>query len=343
VTGPRSEEPDWLVAGGWQRADDAHPVDGGVPAYRAVFKTLRVIFSGRVELSWPNLLVRFDHGTVEVGGMDLPGALPARAPGRWVLPEVGALVEVSPGIRQYDPTINLAFHFAARQDELERASYVELLLKTDATEPRTQLVEGRRKLAAVKVMLDLRFGSRLLGLLLTEEVGTLFEDWHFNRQLSTDQLGAESQLAVVGVEAAELEKWAHEVIDDFTSRPQPARSRFGLACEWYWTAIHSEEPVMRFLELWFAVEVTAMPNTTNVRPVRERLAAICGNTADEWEAFVGQLYGRRSRLAHGSEARHVTDAEVLDLRVLVEVLLEAELGHPNPERVAELRGRASLS
>ena len=343
MTGPYSEEPDWLVAGGWQRADAAHPVDGGVPAYRAVFKTLRVIFSGRVELSWPNLLVRFDHGTVDVGGMDLPGALPARLPNRWVLPEVGELVEVSPGVRRYDPTINMAFHFAARQDALEHVSYVELLLKTDATEPRSQLVEGRQKLAALKVMLDLRFGSRLLGLPLTEEAGTLFDDWHFNRQLSTDQLAAESQLAAVGVETGDLEQWAHEVIDDFMRRSQPARSRFGLACEWYWTAIHAEEPVMRFLQLWFAVEVAAMPNTTNVRPVRERLAQLCGNTADEWEVFIGQLYGKRSRLAHGNETRRVTDAEVLDLRTLVEVLLEAELGHANPDRVAELRRRAGLS
>ena len=343
MSDPHNEEPDWLVAGGWQRADAAHPVDGGVPAYRAVFKTLRMIFSGRVDWIWPNLLVRFDHGSVEIGGMDLPGAVPARAPNRWVLPECGELVEITPGVRRYDPTINMVFQFAARQDELEHVSYVEFLLKTDTDEPRAQLVEGRRRLAALKVILELCFGSRLLGLLLTEEAGNVFSDWHFNRQLNTDQLGAESQLSAVGLEAATLESWARQVIDDFMQRPSAARGRFGLACEWYWTAIHSDEPVMRFLELWFAVEVAAMPNTTNVRPVRERLAEICGNTPADWELFVGKLYGKRSRLAHGNEARQVTETEVRDVRTLVEVLLEAELGNANPHRIAALRRCAGLS
>jgi hypothetical protein len=237
----------------------------------------------------------------------------------------------------------MVFQFAARQDELEHVSYVEFLLKTDAKDPRGQLVEGRQMLAALKDILELCFGSRLLGLLLTEEAGRLFDDWHFNRQLNTDQLGAESQLPAVGLEAAGLENWAHEVIDDFMRRPPPERSRFGLACEWYWTAIHSEEPVMRFLELWFAVEVAAMPNTTNIRPVRERLAEICGDTPADWEVFVGQLYRKRSRLAHGSEARQVTETEVRNVRTLVEVLLEAELGPTSPDRIAELRRLAGLS
>ena len=342
MTPPHNEEPDWLVAGGWQRADGAHPLDGGVPAYRVVFKTLRLILSGRVELLWPNLLVRFDHGTVEIGGMDLPGAVPARVPNRWVLPERGELVEVSPGIRRYEPTINMMFQFAARQDELENVSYVEFLLMTDASDPQAQLVEGRQRLASLKVILELAFGSRLLGLPLTEEVGRLFDDWHFNRQLSTDQLGAESQLPVVGLDAAKLQTWARTVIDESARRSEPARNRLGLACEWYWTAIHAEEPVMRFLQLWFAVEVAAMPNTTNVRPVRERLAEVCGNQAADWEMFVGQLYGKRSRLAHGNEARQVSDTEVSGVRALVEVLLEAELGWPSPARIAELRGLAGL-
>ena len=337
-----NEEPDWLVAGGWQRTDDAHPVDGGVPAYRAVFKTLRIILSGRVELLWPNLLVRFDHGTVEIGGMDLPGAVPARVPNRWVLPERGELVETSSGTRRYEPTINMAFQFAARQDELEHVSYVEFLLKTDAIDPRGQLVEGRQRLASLKVILELAFGSRLLGLPVTEEVGRLFDDWHFNRQLSTDELGAESQLPAVGLEATTLQTWARTVIDKSMLRSEPARNRFRLACEWYWTAIHAEEPVMQFLQLWFAVEVAAMPNTTNIRPVRERLAEICGNQPGDWDVFVGQLYGKRSRLAHGSEARQVTHSEVSGVRVLVEVLLEAEFGSASPARIAELQRLAGL-
>jgi hypothetical protein len=348
VTQPRSEppfndEPDWLSGGGWQRSDDAHPAGEGLPAYRAVFKTLRVIVPEPAELRWPNLLIRFAHGSVERGGMHVPGTLPARLRNRWVLPESGPLVQTGVGTSEYQPVVNMAFTFAAWQDEIDGVSFVEFVLKTQASEPRLQLAEARRQLAAINAMLELRFGARLLGLLLTEETGTVFDDWHFNRQLTTDQVGAESQLPGAGVQRAQIEAWAHTAMDGFTERPPPERRRFGLACEWYWTGIHADEPVMQFLHLWFAVEVIAMPNSLNIRPLRERLSSICGDEPADWEQFVGRLYGKRSRLAHGNEQRQVSDTELGDVRAVVEVLLQAEVEGIAPWRVAQLRARAGLA
>jgi hypothetical protein len=339
---PLNEEPDWLVGGGWQRNDDAHPAGGGEPAYRAVFKTLRVIFPRKAELKWPNLFIRFEHGSVERGGMNVPGTLQARLPNRWVLPESGRLVETEPGRLEYQPAVNLAFTFAATQDEVANVSFVEFLLKTIATEPRAQLVEGRRQLAALKVMLELRFGARLLGILLTEETGTVFDDWHFNRQLTTDQVGAESQLTAAGIEDEQIEAWAHAVIDGFMKRSAGDRGRFGLACEWYWTGIHADEAVMQFLHLWFAVEVLSMPDTTDIKPIREQLSHACGGDPSDWADFVGRLYGKRSGLAHGNEQRQVSEQELAAVRALVEVLLQAELGDVDPSRVTELRAHAGL-
>jgi Apea-like HEPN len=338
---PLNEEPDWIVASGWQLADAQHPAGGGTPAYRAVFKTLRVAVP-TVSLEWPNLRVRFGHGFVERGGMNLPGAIPARAPNRWLLPESGRLIPVEAGQFRYEPVINMSFHFAAWQNLVADVFFVELLLKTVATEPRTCLQEGRRTLASLKVMLELEFGSRLLGTMLTEEAGAVFDDWHFNRLLNTEQLGAESQLDVAGIQPEQIDEWAHPQIDDYMSRSETDRHKVGLASEWYWTAIHAEEPVSEFLHLWFAVEVLAMPNTTNIRSVRERLAATVGGEPADWEEFVGRLYGKRGRLAHGEEERQVTDAELANLRAVVEVLLQAEVGALDPDRATALRQRVGL-
>lgn len=183
----------------------------------------------------------------------------------------------------------------------------------------------------------------MLGVPLIEEVGRLFEDWHFTRSLNSEQLGAESQLAVAAMEPQHFNWWAHKEMGTYIGRARSERERFGLACEWCWSAIHAGEPVMQFLSMWFAVEVVAMPDTTNVRPVRERLAASIGGDQEDWSEFVGRLYGKPSRLAHGNEPRQVNERELADLRLLVEVLLQAEMGEPQATRCDELRTRAGVS
>lgn len=158
ATTPFDQEPDWLRAGGWQRTDDAHPPGEGDPAYRVVYKTLRVVLPN-AELSWPNLRVRFGHGSVHRGGMSLPGAIPARTPHRWVLPEYGRLVPADEGFVRYQGDINKQYQFAAWEDEVADVFFVELLLRTEAVGDDAQLAEGRSKLASLKVLLELRFGT----------------------------------------------------------------------------------------------------------------------------------------------------------------------------------------
>ncbi len=116
-TPPFSEEPDWLRAGGWQRTDEDHPPDAGDPAYRVVYKTLRLVLP-TVELTWANLRVWFGHGSVHRGGMSLPGALPTRGTHRWILPETGRLVPAEPDQLRYQPDINMQYQFAAWEDEM---------------------------------------------------------------------------------------------------------------------------------------------------------------------------------------------------------------------------------
>jgi hypothetical protein len=102
--------------------------------------------------------------------------------------------------------------------------------------------------------------------------------------------------------------------------------------------------VTEYLELWFVVEVIAMPDdTTNVRPVRERLAEAFGESEREWKDFVGRHFGRRSKLVHGRAKREVEEQDVESLRDLVQGLVEQAFGIANAERGDSLRRRAGIS
>jgi hypothetical protein len=86
-------------------------------------------------------------------------------------------------------------------------------------------------------------------------------------------------------------------------RPQSDRLTARLACDWYWSAIHAEEPVTEYLQLWFVVEAIAMPDTTNIAPVKSPLGDSLGGKREHWE-FVGRLFGKRGNLVHGADERH---------------------------------------
>jgi NTP pyrophosphatase (non-canonical NTP hydrolase) len=333
------DEPDWIVFSGWQGGDDDHPLGQGIPAYRIVFKTLRAVI-GEAEILWPNVRIRTGHGSVSRGGVNLPGALAARQAGRWVLPEYGRLVPDGDVFR-YQQTGVENFVFAAWEDKVEDVFYVEFLLKTDSAEPSAQIVEGRDRLAELKTMFDIRFGPRILGVVLTEEAGEVFDDWHFNRRIGSDQIGHEFQLDVIGAEVDDLLQWQTTDMARYEARPVEEKRRLRLGSQWYWLAIHERDPVNQYLALWFVIEVLAMPDT-NIRAVRELLATHVGGTEDEWREFVGRHLGRRSELVHGEAERAVAPEDLASLRQLVEVVLAIELSSLSDERASALRASAGV-
>ncbi len=337
----RKDEPDWLVFSGWQGGDKDHPPGRGAPAYRIVFKTLRALI-GEAEIVWPNLRITTGHGTVSRGGVKLPGALAARQAGKWVLPEYGRLIQDGEALR-YQPTGLENFVFEAWEDEIKDVFYVEFLLKTRARGPVEQIVEGRDRLADLKTMFDIRFGPRILGVMLTEEAGEVFDDWHFNRRIGSDQIGHEFQLDVIGVSQDDLLAWQKTDMARNEARAVEEKRRLRLASQWYWLAIHERDPVNQYLALWFVVEILAMPDTTDIRPVRELLAAHVGGTQDDWRNFVGRHFGRRSELVHGEAERVVKPEDLGSLRELVEVLLALELSELSEERAAALRTAAGVT
>jgi hypothetical protein len=212
------------------------------------------------------------------------------------------------------------------QDEIQDAWYVEFVLINEEREPAARLAEGRSRLAPVKTMLDLHFGSRLLGVPLTEELGERHPDGHWARSLNSDLLGSESQLNVGAVDTDRLRVFAAGPLEQHLARSQADNLRLRLACDWYWSAASHRDAVREYLHLWFVIEALCMPDTTNIAPVRCALAAAVGGQPADWKQLVGRHFGRRSNLVHGNVPRHVEPEDLAQLRQLVEVLLGAELG-----------------
>jgi hypothetical protein len=333
--------PDFFRASGWQDADDEHPPGEGVPAYRVVYKTLKTYLPD-VNMIWPNLVMRTGHGSVRRGGMRLGEVVPLRREGHWLLPQPRATV-IDGSTMTFKPSGVANFEFHAWQEQIEELFFVELVLHTTVERPDRRLAEGRSRLASLKTFIELVFGSRVLGALVTEGLGEVFPDGHFNRSLESDAVGNEWQMDLAAVTPDELSAWLKVTLAKYLQRPLEELQRIGLACDWYWRSTQTSDLVTEYLELWFVGETIAMPNTTNVRPVRERLSAAFGGFEDEWNDLVGSHLSRRSKLVHGNTKREVAEEDVESLLDLVQALLELEFGIDNPERRESLRRRAGIS
>jgi hypothetical protein len=332
--------PDLFVAGGWQGTDDEHPPDGGTPAYRAVYKTLKT-FLPEVSMNWPNLIMRAGAGSVARGGFKRPDALPLRREGQSLLPQPGTTI-IEGSAMTFHPSETRNYEFMAWEEAVEGLFFVEFILHTTEERADRRLTEGRSKLASLKTLIELSFGPRVLGALVTEGLGEVFPDGHFNRSLASEAIGNEWQMGLAAVTLEQFSAWTNTKLASLLDCSREDKDRTNLACEWYWRSTQTSDLVTEYLELWFVVEVIAMPDTTDVRYVRERLAAAFGPSEQAWQEFVGRHYGRRSKLVHGAAKREMKEREVESLRDLVQALLELEFGIDNPERASSLRQRAGI-
>jgi hypothetical protein len=339
--GPMANElPDFLVMGGWQGADPDHPVGTGMPAYRVVYKTLKVYLPAS-KLEWPNLLIRTGHGRVDRGGVKLGQAVQLRRKHQWLIPEFGEFA-IRDETLKFTPHSTSNFAFRAWQEDVAGVVFVEFILQTTEGDPRGRMGEGRRRLGYLKTLIELSLGPRILGAVLTEELGEVFADGHFNRSLQSDQVGTEWQMGLAAVTDAELLDWTRHPLQTLTERTSADRERLSLACDWYWRSTEADDAVTEYLELWFVVEVIAMPDTTKVRPVRLRLATAYGGDESQWGDLVGRHLGRRSKLVHGEGRRQVSESHLAELRDLVQALLELDFGLSNPLRAERLRKLAGI-
>ncbi|WP_139263645.1 hypothetical protein [Geodermatophilus africanus] len=82
---------------------------------------------------------------------------------------------------------NLHFSTEGWKETVKAVAALEVVLVGDEpSEDHATLIEaGRVAVGPLLTMLEFEFGPRLLSTRLTKEAGTTFDDWHWNRRLST--------------------------------------------------------------------------------------------------------------------------------------------------------------
>lgn len=313
----------FINASGFQKSDDAHPAGAGRAGYRLVYKTLKLLPLPGAELKWPNLRVQFKLAKTNRGGVKVNGTLASRRPNMVVMPEY--IDETKEGNKtKFTGRTNMKFEFQAWEEEIDDSGLVEILLLTESTVPQDILNEGRLHVTKLKTIIELAGGNRVLGLPIAEEVVEIFPDWRWNRNMSSTLVGTESELDMQRLNTEEFLQKIRSAIELTQSVGAEERRRVAVASTWYWKAESEADPINRFIEYWIGVEALEMPNTTNVRPVRERLAVITGKPADEWSVIVGKLFGLRSDLVHG-KLRDVSKEHLEVLRYLLLTLFQGRL------------------
>jgi len=155
------------------------------------------------------------------------------------------------------------------------------------------------------------------------EVGETVDDWHWNRYDHIALLTVESQASLMRLEPLAVVDEVWPLIERQQNLPEEERRRVSLACQWYWRADAEPDRVTRYIDRWVIVECLEMPETTKLRPVRRRLAALFDTDEEPW-GDVGRLYQRRNALIHGNDWE-VPDQQLQQVELLSRVLLTSRM------------------
>lgn len=330
----RYEGIEFLQASGWQRSDQEHPAGNGKLGYRAVYKTLKLIPFPNVNLSWPNLRVRIVVEDVEFGGFYVKGnVIPSIFPNKLLLPEYIETTQDGNSISYHGKT-NLKWNFEAYTKDFPMSGIVEMLLEVESSNEEDIISKGRRNVSPILTILDLVYGERLIGALITEEVVELFPDGHWNRKIISPSVGSESQLDMKKIENSQIEQMKKS-INTYQNFGESDRKNTVLATDWFWKSEREADRIDRFIQLWICIEALEM-STTNIKPISERLAILTDEDYDFWKKPIGRLFGKRSDLVHGN-SNEVKEHEIIVLRGIAKILLLNRLGEiRDPELVQEL-------
>ncbi|MBO6727342.1 MAG: hypothetical protein JJ911_16915 [Rhizobiaceae bacterium] len=87
----------------------------------------------------------------------------------------------------------------------------------------------------------------------------------------------------------------------------PLRRRILLGLRWFDKADREIDSLDAFLKSWFALEVVAMPDTTNIRPMVESLASIYGMPYRDAVAHfqIGRIQNLRADIVHNGAVRPI--------------------------------------
>lgn len=114
---------------------------------------------------------------------------------------------------------------------------------------------------------------------------------------------------------------------------EPEKDRLGLSFRWFASGAHLWGPDA-FLHYWIALEALAMPDSTNIKPLNEHLAASYGvSLAQATAEFrLGRLCGFRSAIVHAGSHRPVPGDVLTYVAALYSDVLLDVLGLPSEGR-----------
>jgi len=194
---------------------------------------------------------------VEFGGFNVKGnAIPSIFPNKLLLPEY---IEISQDgdLFSYHGEINLKWKFDAYTKEFPMSGIVEMLLEVENSNEEDIISKGRRNVSPVLTILDLVYGERLIGALITEEVVELFPDGHWNRKIISPSVGSESQLDMKKIENTQIEQMKKS-IDTYQDFGESDRKNTALATDWFWKSEREADRIDRFIQLWICLEALEM-------------------------------------------------------------------------------------
>lgn len=322
---------DFLRASGWQNSDETHPPGKGCPGYRIVWRCLAWVTHPETIFGFSNMRIKISVGDVDVGGIVLPNAVPMRAHDQWILPQRIYLTQVGQEVSFKSEGIN-TIDFKAWQEVVPSISFVEILVRTESKNPDEILSEGQRVTASILTLLQFSLGPRVAAIPLTEEVGEIFEDWHWNRSLASSSLAWEPQLDLQGMQASDVVGIMKPLIDEWLSRDEEKRARTRVACQWWQLSEAQSDLVIKYISLWLVAE-----SLIDRKRMSTALSELIGHSVARCEKLIRRLYGLRCRLAHG-EDRKVSDSEIDEIRCLAGAFLSADLcAFPHPSYMAKLK------
>ncbi|WP_155361625.1 hypothetical protein [Acrocarpospora macrocephala] len=309
---------EFLRVNGWQNSDEAHPPRGGHSGYRIVWRCLAWVVHPEVVFGFSNMRIRISLGDVDTGGIVLPNAIPMRSHDRWILPQKIYRTQDGNDTKFESEGIG-TIDFKAWQETVSSISYMEILVRTEAREPGAILNEGRRTTSSILTLLQFSLGPRVSAVQVTEEVGEIFEDWHWNRSLASDSLAWEPQLNLHGMQGSELVDTMKPLIDRWLSRDEEKRTRARVASQWWQLAEAQGDLVIKYISLWLVAE-----SLVDKKNMPTKLYDLIGHSLQKCEKFIRRLYTRRCELTHGKN-RDVSTEEIAEIRSLAGAFLSADL------------------
>lgn len=132
-----------------------------------------------------------------------------------------------------------------------------------------------------------------------------------------------------------------QIVEQIDSLPKEMSNRVWLALHWYDLAWDGQREDS-FLKLWIALEVLAMPSSTNIKNIKNELAKLYSKNAKDDEFKIGLLFRLRGEIVHNG-LKAIIHAELFNyLDAIFIDLLYSICGSVAPKKVKQFLDRINV-